>query len=552
MNAADAGRSRLLEFEDLQPTNFFRADTHLQRVLQRRAPEAHKAWLDGLDRFGEEAAGPLDAAVRLNNLPQNLPRLDRWSRYGERIEEVEFHPSYHEAGRYIYGSGVMQVLSDWGANLRSMALFYISSHNGEAGHNCPLACTAGIIKALMARGTEELRERYLPRLLSTDYDALAHAAQFLTEVQGGSDVGANAVRAVADTSGVAPYRIYGEKWFCSNATADLILMTARPEGGAEGTKGLGLFLVPRRLPDGTLNEYALRRLKEKLGTRSMASAEIDFNGAYAWNIGPVDEGFATVMTYVINTSRLVNAFGCCGIARRASITAHTYAQTRTAFGTAIANYPLVQETLADMRVETDAMLSGSLYLAHLMDLAETGKLDEQTQAFMRMAVNVNKMRTAVSSHEVALSGVEVLGGNGAIETFSVVPRLLRDNVVFENWEGTHNVLITQVFKDAQRRGMHRAFFAHLGALASGNTRLSAMVESCSKRFDAALDADDATATLLMRPLTSEAAWLVWACAMQTDGTDAAVIEHFLDRRIGPAAPRDKAYLERIRELAQKA
>ena len=550
MNAADAGRARLLEFESRQPENFFRAERHLQRVLAHLAPEAHRGWIDGLDNFGAEAAGPLDAAVRLNNLPQNLPRLDRWSPYGERIEEVEFHPSYHEAGRMIYGSGVMSVLGEWGSNLRSMALFYISSHNGEAGHNCPLACTAGLIKALMARGTDELKERYLGRLLSNDYAALAHAAQFLTEVQGGSDVGANAVRAVADTSGVAPYRIHGEKWFCSNATADLILMTARPEGAAEGTKGLGLFLVPRRLPDGTLNAYTLRRLKEKLGTRSMASAEIDFNGAYAWNIGPVDEGFATVMTYVINTSRVVNAFGCAGIARRACITASTYASTRTAFGTAIANYPLVQETLADMRTETDAMVSGSLYLAHLMDRMETGKLDEATTAYLRMAINVNKMRTAMSSHEVALSGIEVLGGNGAIETFSVLPRLLRDNVVFENWEGTHNVLITQVFKDAQRRGMHKAFFAHLAAQAKTDQRLSAAVDSCAKRFDAALDVDDATATLLMRPLTSEAAWLAWACAMLADGTERAVIEHFLDRRIGPHAPRDKAYLTRLQSLVQ--
>ncbi len=436
MNGTEAGRARLLEFEQLQPENFWRADTHLQRVLKHLVGDTLKGWLENLDRFGAESAGPLDRAVRLNNLPQNLPRLDRWSPYGERIEEVEFHPSYHEAGALIYGSRVMSVLGEWGSNVHSLTLFYISSHNGEGGHNCPLACTAGLIKALMAVGTDELKERYLGRLLSNDYAALAHGAQFLTEVQGGSDVGANAVRAVKDDSGKAPYRIYGEKWFCSNATADLILMTARPDGAPEGTKGLGLFLVPRRLPDGTLNDFNLRRLKEKLGTRSMASAEIDFNGAYAWNLGPIEQGFSTVMTYVINTSRVVNALGCCGIARRASITAHTYAKARTAFGTAIANYPLVQETLADMRVETDAMVSGSLYLASLMDKAETGKLDEATQVFLRMAVNANKMRTAISSHEIALSGIEVLGGNGAIETFSVLPRLLRDNIVFENWEGT--------------------------------------------------------------------------------------------------------------------
>lgn len=549
MNGTDTGRAGLLDFEQRQPSNFWRAETHLQRVVKHLAGNAVDGWVDGLDRFGAECAGRLDALVSLNNLPQNLPRLDRFSPYGERIEEVEFHPSYHEAGAMIYGSGVMQVLGEWGSNLRSMALFYLSSHNGEAGHNCPLACTAGLIKAVKAVGGKELQDRYLGRLLSTDYAALAHGAQFLTEVQGGSDVGANAVRAVPDSSGVAPYRIHGEKWFCSNCTADLILMTARPEGAPEGTKGLGLFLVPRRLPDGSLNTYSFRRLKEKLGTRSMASAEIDFNGAYAWNVGDVAQGFNTVMTYVINTSRVVNAFGCCGIARRASITAHTYAQARKAFGTPIASYPLVQETLADMRTETDAMVSGSLYLAHLMDRAETGKLAEADAAFLRMAVNVNKMRTAMSSHEVALQGIEVLGGNGAIETFSVLPRLLRDNVVFENWEGTHNVLITQVWKDAQRKGMHQPFFAHLAAQAKGNARLSGLVDACASRFATTLEAPDAEATLQMRPLTSEAAWLVWACAMQQDGTDPQVIAHFLDRRLGPPAARDAAYAARIKALA---
>ncbi len=551
MNGTEAGRAGLLEFERLQPDNFWRTEIHLQRVVKHLGGDATNGWLDGLDRFGAECAGPIDRLVRTNNLPQNLPRLDRWSPFGERIEEVEFHPSYHEAGALIYGSGVMSVLGEWGANLHSMALFYLSSHNGEAGHNCPLACTAGLIKAIKAVGSPELQERYLGRLLSNDYAALAHGAQFLTEVQGGSDVGANAVRAVPDASGVAPYRIHGEKWFCSNCTADLILMTARPEGASDGTKGLGLFLVPRRLPDGTLNSYTLRRLKEKLGTRSMASAEVDFEGAYAWNVGDVSQGFNTVMTWVINTSRVVNAFGCAGIARRASITAHTYAHARTAFGTAIANYPLVQETLADMRSETDAMVSGSLYLAHLMDRAELGQLDDAGAAYLRMAVNVNKMRSAVSSHEVALQGIEVLGGNGAIETFSVLPRLLRDNVVFENWEGTHNVLITQVWKDAQRKRIHEPFFAHLAGQARGDARLTALVDATAKRFARTLDAPDSEATLRMRPLASEAAWLVWACAMRCDGTESAVIEHFLDRRMGPKAEPDAGYAARIKGLATR-
>ena len=180
------GREDLLAFEREQPDNFWRADPHLQRVVRHWAGEdAVAAWEDDLDRFGGECAGPIDRAVRENNLNHNLPVLRRWGPYGDRIEEVEHHPSYHEAGRMIYGSGVMTALGQAGGNLRSQTLGFLSALNGEAGHNCPLACTAGVIKVLRALGSDELKERYLPRLLSRDYEQLAHGAQFLTEVQGG-------------------------------------------------------------------------------------------------------------------------------------------------------------------------------------------------------------------------------------------------------------------------------------------------------------------------------------------------------------------------------
>lgn len=550
MSAIERGRARLLDFEKLQPDNFWRADAHLRRVLRKRAGETRlREWEQALDRFGAACAGPVNAAVIAGNLPHNLPRLERYSPYGERVEAIEFHPSYHDAGRAIYGSGVMSVLGEPGNNLRALSLFYLSAHNGEAGHNCPLACTAGLIRALRHVGDEALRERYLPRLLSTDYEKLAHGAQFLTEVQGGSDVGANAVRAVPDAADGA-WRIHGEKWFCSNASFDLALITARPDGAAPGTAGLGLFLLPRRLPDGTLNAYRIRRLKDKLGTRSMASGEIDFDGALAWPVGPLEDGFENVMTYVINTSRVANAFGCCGNARRALLVAHAYARTRSAFGSEILAYPMTQETLADMRAECAAMLSGSLAIAEHMDREELGRLDEPGKAFLRMALNLNKLRTALSAHEVIVSGIEVLGGNGAIETFSVLPRLLRDNVVYENWEGTHNVLLLQVLRDCRRKALHEGFFAKLGAQAAGDQRLAAEVQAARAALARALEADDAAASLLMRPLGSRLAWLQWACAMVEDGSDSVLVDHFLERRLGPAAERNAAYLSRIRKLSE--
>ncbi len=550
-NAVETGRAELRRFAEEQPANFWRADPHLCRVLRHLAgEEALARWEGDLDRFGAVCAGPLDRAVRLNSLDANLPALDRFSPDGERIEEVRHHPSYHEAGRLIYGSGMARLLAEPGQNLQALAFFYLSSHAGEAGHNCPMACTAGVIKTLVAVASPELRDRYLARLTSTDYEELAHGAQYLTEVQGGSDVGQNAVRAVPDERGNRGWRLFGEKWFCSNVTADLALVTARPEGAAAGTEGLGLFLMPRRLPDGSLNAFAIRRLKEKLGTRTLATAELDLEGALAWQLGPLEEGFRNAVTHVIDTSRVFNAVGCAGIARRACLVAHAYAAQRRAFGRPILDYPMVQETLADMRSETAAMVSGVFQAVHVLDAVERGSASPAERAFLRLAINLDKMRTALSSHEVVQSGIEVLGGNGAIESFSVLPRLLRDNVVYENWEGSHNVLLLQALRDCRRKRVHEGYLALLAAQARGHARLASAVSEIGRELEEVLAADDATAGLRMKPLGSRLAWLQWATAMAADGTEAALLEHVLDRRLGPPSPRDAGFVRRVQVLSR--
>ncbi len=245
----DAGRADLAAWQAAQPSNFYTADAFLARTLERLAGDGLDARMRAaLDTFGATCAGPLDHAAAVNNRPWNLPRLERFDAIGRRDESIENHPSYHDAGRHIYESGIIAELGAPGGFLRGQALMYLSSHCGEAGHNCPVACTAGIVKSLQALGTPALRERFLPRLLSRSYDERLDGAQFLTEVQGGSDVGANATRAVHLDGD--RWAIHGEKWFCSNANADLILMTARFDDARDGTSGLGLFLVPRFLDDG--------------------------------------------------------------------------------------------------------------------------------------------------------------------------------------------------------------------------------------------------------------------------------------------------------------
>ncbi len=457
-DAIDQGRLDLAGWLDAQPTNFLGADALLQRLLGAAdlGPDRERA----LERFGEVAAGPLDAAVRENNLTANLPALDAWDGIGRPTGGFAHHPSYHRAGELIYGSGIMAAYATQPNPHRFiLSMFYLSSHVGEGGHNCPLACTAGAIRALQSIGTEAQKARYLPGLLNPDYGEHLAGAQFLTEVQGGSDVGANAC--IASERADGSWAIRGEKWFCSSADADLFVLTARPEGAGDGTRGLGLFLAPR-LRDGAPNGFGYRRLKDKLGTRTMVTAEMDLHDLRAEPLGPLEDGFRNTMELVIDTSRLYNAFGCAGLAHRAYLVARGYAEHRRAFGHPIADYPLVQETLARTLADAEASLAGSFWLAGMQERADADTASDDERAFLRMGLNLNKVRTALLCHDAINRGLEILGGNGTIETFSVMPRLLRDNVVFENWEGTHHTLRMQVMRDAARLGLHGGFFRVLG------------------------------------------------------------------------------------------
>lgn len=521
MSAIDDGREDLARWKAEQPDNFFTADVVFRHALQRLAGEETWASLrPRLEAFGAQCATEMDAAADVNNRPHNLPLLERYDAIGRRTEGVEHHPSYHVVGRLIYESGMMGEYAEPGGFLRSLAFFHLSSMCGEAGHNCPVACTAGIIKSLQALGTPELKARYLPRLLSRVYAERYDGAQFLTEVQGGSDVGLNAVRAERAEDGT--WRIHGEKWFCSNADADLILMTARHDEAVGGTRGLGLFLVPRLLEDGSVNAFRIRRLKDKLGTRSMPSGEMDFEGARAWALGEVEEGFRSMMRFVINTSRIYNAIAVTGIARRAAFVAGGYARHRKAFGRRIGDFALVRETVDRIEASSAAIALGTWALIPMMDAAEQGGLSDEEAAFLRMAINVNKRRSSITATECALQGIEVLGGNGAIESFSILPRLLRDAIVCENWEGTHNTLTAQVLRDMHRYRLHEAYVAQLrrrfaslegGPMGAWASRGARAVDGLEGSLAEVLTLDEDAASLRMRPLMDRLAWVLYASAM---------------------------------------
>jgi acyl-CoA dehydrogenase len=440
----NAGREALARWEAERPENFYEAAPNLGRVLRGHlGAEAAAALEPRLRAFGAAIAQVVEPAAQAQEREGHGPHLVPADPLGREANEIEFHPARATAGRAVWVAGLFGAPA-----FEQAALMYLVAHAGEAGHACAFACTAGLVRALREHGSADLQARFLPPLLLTDYEQAERGSQFLTEVQGGSDVGANATEAVADDLEPGAWRLYGEKWFCSVADADQFVVTARPEGGAAGTEGLACFLVPRRI-DGRPNGFRIRRLKDKLGTRALATAEIEFEGALAYPIGELGDGFKIAAGVVLNTSRWLNACGSAGLMRRAYLEAAGFARHRNAFGQPIADFPLVRENLAIIKAEEQAALASTMALTGLVDALDHGSADE-TMSLHRLFVNTNKYVTSIVATHVIHRAIEVLGGNGTIEDFSPLPRLYRDSIVFESWEGTHNVLVEQVRRDSVR------------------------------------------------------------------------------------------------------
>ncbi len=570
MSAITQGRQDLARWRASVPDNFFTCDANLRRVLPLYDPGCDSYQAE-LAAFGHAVAAVIDPAATVNDRPHNHPRLDAWDGIGRRTENIEFHPTYHEAGRPAYEAGLLALSAEPGHAVQQSALFYLLTQAGEMGHACPIVCTLGLIRALQAKGSPALQATYLPPLLDRDYDRKQTASQFLTEVQGGSDVGANALEARPAAGDGGVWLLRGEKWFCSVANADQMLVTARPAGAADGTRGLGAFLVPRRLPDGSLNNFHIRRLKTKFGTRTMASGEIDFKDAAAFPIGAVDEGFKIVVELVLNTSRWTNALGSAGLLRRAYVEAWTFAQHRQAFGAAIGRYPLVLEALAEMKSDLYTMLASTLRLSYLVNRLDLGVAAEQERAVHRLLVNINKYATSVQASLGIRRAQEILGGNGAIEDFSVVPRLYRDAVVFESWEGSHNVLCLQAARDMQRYGLHEHLFSYLGALLDGVTRpelaepqdlILSQMEHTRQRLERVLQGSPEFLQTHVRRVVDQIALLVqaacllaeadWELGQGLDTDKPAALAFFINRHLRPGYEpmQDGAYLDRLARLAE--
>jgi hypothetical protein len=571
MSAITQGRQDLARWRASVPDNFFTCDANLRRVLPLY-DAGYANYEAELAAFGRAVAAVIDPAATVNDRPHNHPRLDAWDGIGQRTESIEFHPSYHDAGRPAYEAGILALSAEPGHAVQQSALFYLLTQAGEMGHACPIVCTLGLIRALQAKGSPELQAAFLPPLLARDYDRKQTASQFLTEVQGGSDVGANAVEARPGEDQPGAWLLRGEKWFCSVANADQMLVTARPADAADGTRGLGTFLVPRHLPGGSLNAFHIRRLKTKFGTRTMASGEIDFEDAVAYPIGQIDEGFKIVVELVLNTSRWTNALGSTGLLRRAYVEAWTFAQQRQAFGAAIGRYPLVLEALAEMKSDLYAMLASTLRLSTLVNRLDLGVATAQERAVHRLLVNINKYATSVQASLGIRRAQEIMGGNGAIEDFSVVPRLYRDALVFESWEGSHNVLCLQAARDMQRYGLHQQLLAYLGGLLDGVTRpelaglqdlIVGQMERGQQRLERVLAGSPDMVQTHVRRVIDQLALLVqaacllaeadWELSQGLDTDKPAALACFINRYLRPGYDpmNDEQYVDRMARLVEQ-
>jgi alkylation response protein AidB-like acyl-CoA dehydrogenase len=326
---------------------------------------------------------------------------------------------------------------------------------GEFGIMCPISVTDTSIYLIRKYASPQLKEYLLPRMLSGDLATMWKGTQFMTEKAGGSDIGR--VETVARNEG-GTWRLTGEKWFCSHTDADVALILARPEGAPAGTKGLALFALPRRLEDGTRNSYRIVRLKDKLGTRSMASGEIRLEGAVAYPVGRLDQGLKQMMEQV-NLSRLSHGVRAAAMMRRCVNEALTVARHRVAFGKPVIEHPLARRQLMKLMVPTEQALSMAMAAAAVMGEADAGSAEAAD--VLRILTPLVKFRAGRDNVPVAAGAMEMRGGNGYIEEW-VNPRLVRDAQIGLLWEGTSNINALDVIGRAVGRAKaHKALEALL-------------------------------------------------------------------------------------------
>jgi acyl-CoA dehydrogenase len=426
--------------------NFFNSDRILKHYFQKYiSAGAKKYYTRKLETLGAKAATEMDELSMLAD--KQWPQLKKRDHLGNTINEIVFHPSYWEMMKIAVESELFRV--KWEPSLRSEfnaelhALGFSAGYLyglSEMGQYCPLCMTDGVARLIDLFSNNEDKARLLKHIYTDKPDDFFTGAMFLTEKSGGSDVGRNIVKAEKAEDGT--YRLYGEKWFCSNANADIIFALARTNDDIPGTKGLSIFLVEKKLPDGSRNHIDIVRIKDKLGVRSMASAECILDGAHAIMVGAEFQGFK-IMTEMINLSRLYNSVAAVSGGRRALIEAYNFLKYRITFGKKAIEHALIRHKL----LELGSLNAAGFYLTwrtvRALDAADNGNAKEAE--LLRMLTPMVKKWTAEKSVYITRESMELMGGMGYIED-GVVPKIIRDVMVLPIWEGSGNVIILDMLR----------------------------------------------------------------------------------------------------------
>ncbi|WP_420034412.1 acyl-CoA dehydrogenase family protein [Streptomyces sp. cg28] len=482
------------------------------------------AWhLDDLHRFGK-LVGSAEARDWADQANRCEPELRTHDRYGNRIDEVDFHPAYHSLMRATVGAGAAG--SAWadersGAHVARAATFMVATMM-EQGHMCPVSMTYAVIPAL--RRAPDLAKIYEPLLTSTVYEPGLRtptekrgllAGMGMTEKQGGTDVRANTTAAVEQADGT--WRLRGHKWFTSAPMNDLFLVLAQAPGG------LSCFLVPRVLPDGSRNTFRIQRLKDKLGNRSNASSEPEFDDTVAWLVGDEGKGVRTIIDMVTMT-RLDCVLGSAGHIREALAQAAHHTRHRSVFGAKLIDQPLMRNVLGDLGLESEAATTLGLRLAGAADRAQRGDTGER--AFLRLATAVAKYWVCKRQPQFVAEALECLGGNGYDEA-SGMPRLYREAPLNGIWEGSGNVNALDMLRALAREPESlEAFRTEVEAASGADRRLDTAWRELKEQLVLTEDAP-----LRARRVIERAA-LVLQGSLLVRHAPAAVADAFCASRLG--------------------
>jgi alkylation response protein AidB-like acyl-CoA dehydrogenase len=521
----------------LLPPNTYAADPALRSLLQAWLRPGTLEWAEPqLTELGALAAEELQlAGEECERQPPWLRSIDPW---GQRVDEVVYPDAWRRlaAGAARFGLAGLpyeeEPLRRAGPEVRLVhaALCYLFEPQ-TATYMCPVSMTDAAARVLLDFGPEPLCRKVVPHLVSRDPEQAWTAGQWMTEQQGGSDVGANMVEARHEDGG---WRLFGRKYFCSNVGGELALVLARPQGAGPGTRGLALFCVPRSLADGSRNHYRIDRLKDKLGTRGMATGEVTLEGAGAEPVGELERGFAQ-MTPMLNITRLHNAVASAAALRRGLQLSRGYAASRTAFGHTLDQLPLQRQVLTMLAVQAEAALALTMRLAALLGRVEQGLADPQERLLFRLAGSLVKLYTARQAVAGTSEALEAFGGAGYMEDTGIAA-LARDAQVLTIWEGTTNVLALDLLRSVAKPGAAQALLAELERLESPDR------PELERRLAwlAARDQDTAQRSARAFAFAAGEAWIagLLRSAAGRGAREAAVFELWQARSEGGAQTRD--------------